>query len=168
MSGDDSGARSNVSAGHIGLLVFTIVATIFALLSQTRPVVFAVLWIGAPVVAFGTLVRVFRGNDEIRSARGLLFAMICGVLTVAAIPLGFAIVAETIADAIALFGFITALLAIGIARLSVTEPHADGDRDIPTPEALAEYEPFEPADSDEPHPTGKAERERLPPTDDGH
>ena len=121
---------------HVVLLVVGFAAIVFVALAPTRPFVLAGLWILTPVVVFGTLVQVFRGAVELRSAAMLTFAMAVSGVVVITIPLGYLVVSPTLADGLAATGFVGALVATGFARLSITVQDPDRSRDVPPLEAF--------------------------------
>ncbi|WP_247728520.1 hypothetical protein [Halovivax limisalsi] len=137
MAEGEPSSGSERSTRHVALFVFGVMATIFVLLPETRSATLVLLWLAAPLVAFGSLVQVIRGTHELRSGRGLIFAMACAVLAVGSLPLGVAIAASTLADVLWFFGLTTALVAVGIARLSVVERGPGTEREVPSPEELA-------------------------------
>lgn len=137
MAEPGTSTESEQSTRNVGLFVFGVIVTIFVLLPETRSAALVLLWFVAPLVAFGTLAQVIRGTHELRSGRGLIFGMACAVLAVGSLPLGLAVASSTLADALSFFGITTALVAVGIARLSVVESTPGPARDIPSPEDLA-------------------------------
>ncbi|MFC3960018.1 hypothetical protein [Halovivax cerinus] len=120
-------------ARHVGVAVFAILVVLFALVEGTRPLAFALLWIAAPVVAFGSLLQVIRGSVTLRSGRGLIFSMWCAAVVTVTMPLGALVVERRLGEALTFLGFFAALVAIGFARLSVSESHDERGRDVPPP-----------------------------------
>ncbi|AGB16082.1 hypothetical protein Halru_1474 [Halovivax ruber XH-70] len=122
MTANDESAGRAIGSRHLALLVFALMVVLFSLIDGTRPIAIGLLWIVAPVAAFGTLVQVIRGSVSLRSGRGLIFSMWCAAVATIAIPLGALVVDPDIGSALTFLGFLSALIAAGFARLSVTAP----------------------------------------------
>lgn len=120
-----------LAASHLTLAMGGLMFVVFAVIPQTRPFALVVVMFLGPAVAFGSLIQVFRADVGLRSAGGIILALFCGVLGFVAIPLGFIIIDETIAEALQIFGLIAALVAIVFARLSLEEEPTDTDRYVP-------------------------------------
>ena len=127
---DETGS-DGVSSGTMAMVALGLAFAIFVVVPATRPVVLVVLWVLAPVVAYGTLYQVFSGDVDLLSARSIFIALVCGMLAVALIPLGFLVVDETFADGLQFGGFVAALVAIGFARISVTDDVTPSGRYVP-------------------------------------
>ena len=134
MSNTGSSDGSAMQTRHVVVLAFGILAVLFALIPQTRSLAFVLLWILAPIVTFGTLVQVVRGGVDLRSGRGLLFAMWCSAIAIAVIPLGILVDSPAVAEGLTFLGLFAAILGIGFAQLSVTPVSETGDREIPPPQ----------------------------------
>ena len=107
------------------------VLLVFAVVPQTRTLALLVTWALAPIVAYGTLFQVFRGEIGLRSAGGIIFALVCGLLTLVAVPLGFVVVDRSLATGLHVFGVGAAVLAVGFARFSVEREPTSTDRHLP-------------------------------------
>ncbi|WP_290813701.1 hypothetical protein [Halovivax sp.] len=140
MRGDERSTLSGLSSQHVALAAIGLLAVLFGVLPATRPLVFVAVWLLAPVAAFGSLVLVFRGRFELRSARGIVFAMICGAVAFVTIPLGYAIASPTIGEPVTFFGLLSAIVAVGFAKLSVSSGVSSGDRDVPAVESFPDLE----------------------------
>lgn len=130
MAANDESVGRAIGSRHLALLVFALMVVLFSLIDGTRPIAIGLLWIVAPVAAFGTLLQVIRGSVSLRSGRGLIFSMWCAAVATIAIPLGALVVAPDIGSALSFLGFLSALLAAGFARLSVTAP-IEVSRELP-------------------------------------
>lgn len=145
MAEDDGTTRSGPRPQYVVMLVVGMLAALFVLIPATRPLALVALWIGGPVVAFGSLFMVFRGERELHSGRGIIFAMCCASVSTVAIPLGFLVAAPTLGESLSFLGFVAAAVAILVATLSVTSDVQGRSRDVPPAEA---FEKLEVADDD--------------------
>lgn len=131
MSSDDETTFDALSENYVVMVAFGLVLVVFAVIPQTRTVALLLLWLLGPGVAYGSLAQVLRGRNDIRSARGLVFALICGFLALVTVPLGFVVVSETLSQSLQFFGYVSAVVAIAFARASVTRKTAAEDRHVP-------------------------------------
>lgn len=148
MSTESGGDDAGLSATHVAIVAFGLVLVVFAALSETRPFVFALVWILGPVVAFGSLLQVFRGHTGLKSARTIIFALICSVLAFFSIPLGYLIVDESIGQALRFFGLFAAMVAIAFARFSLEDEPTENERFVPGVD-LSGTDPFDVEATDE-------------------
>jgi len=150
MAANDESAGRAIGSRHLAILVFALMVVLFSLIDGTRPIAIGLLWIVAPVAAFGTLVQVIRGSVSLRSGRGLIFSMWCAAVATIAIPLGALVVDPDIGSALTFLGFLSALLAAGFSRLSVSAP-IDVSREVPPEQTFAtEGDPLAPESADTP------------------
>lgn len=151
MTGNGEATQSVDRSQYVTLLVVGLVAVLFMLIPATRQLALGGLWIGAPAIAFGTLLNVFRGARDIRSGRGIIFAMVCAAVTVVAIPFGTLAQSSSFGKAFSLLGFVTGVMAILVSRLATSTDVDSESRDIPPAEefdnvneVFAEHESSEP------------------------
>lgn len=147
MADDDGSTRSGLRTRYVGMLVVGMLAALFVLIPATRPLALAFLWIAAPVVAFGSLFLVFRGDRELRSGRGIIFAMVCAAISTVVIPLGFLAVSPSLGESLSFLGFVAAAVAIMVATMAVTADVDRRSRDIPPAESFEKLEDVEQSDS---------------------
>ena len=131
MSDEPETGGGGVSATPATMAAFGIILVIFTVIPQTRPAALLVVWIAGPLVAFGSLVQVFRGTLGLRSTPTIIFALVCAVVGFVTIPLGFVVVSDSLAQVLQFGGFAAAIVAIVFARVAVYDDPTTTDRYVP-------------------------------------
>lgn len=124
-------ALGGIADGRIALAAFGLVLVVFAIIPETRSLALVLLWLLGPAVAYGSIVQVMRGRLDVRSGRGIVFALVCGFFAFVTIFLEFVVVSEPLSQALTFFGLVSAIVAVAFTYVSVNERSPETDRDVP-------------------------------------
>lgn len=131
MEESERSSSVGISAGFVASIAFGLLLIVLAVIPATRPIVFVLLWVFGPTVAYGTLLQVFRGRIGLQSAAGIVFALVCGFLAFVSIPVGLVVVDETLTRSLQFFGLGASIVAIAASRLSTDTDPTPTDRSLP-------------------------------------